>query len=137
MGGELDSGNSLTLREKGGVEKSFQEERAPQETTLDTEERKYLIAVDGSSHSLNAVGHAAQYCAPAGTKVNLLHGTQRSVQGERFSNGSSNKQGTKPGQGFCCMDRAMSGTRFSYKYKHLAFFWTRTFGLVEKGGCHA
>ena len=40
---------------------------------MDTEERKFLIAVDGSSHSLNAVGHAAQYCAPAGTKVNLLH----------------------------------------------------------------
>jgi len=40
---------------------------------LDIKERKFLIAVDGSSHSLNAVGYAAQYCAPAGIKVNLLH----------------------------------------------------------------
>ena len=40
---------------------------------MDIKERKFLIAVDGSSHSLNAVGYAAQYCAPAGIKVNLLH----------------------------------------------------------------
>ena len=47
--------------------------RAPLETTLDTEERKFLIAVDGSPHSLNAVGYAAQYCGPAGIKANLIH----------------------------------------------------------------
>jgi nucleotide-binding universal stress UspA family protein len=47
--------------------------RAPQETALDTEERKFLIAVDGSPHSLNAVGYAAQYCGPAEIKVNLMH----------------------------------------------------------------
>jgi nucleotide-binding universal stress UspA family protein len=40
---------------------------------LDTEERKFLIAVDGSPHSLSAVGYAAQYCGPAGIKVNLMH----------------------------------------------------------------
>ena len=40
---------------------------------MDTEERKFLIAVDGSPHSLNAVGYAAQYCGPAGIKVNLMH----------------------------------------------------------------
>ena len=40
---------------------------------MDTNERKFLIAVDGSSHSLNAVSYTAQYCAPAGIKVNLLH----------------------------------------------------------------
>jgi nucleotide-binding universal stress UspA family protein len=40
---------------------------------LETEERKFLIAVDGSPHSLNAVGYAAQYCGPAGIKVNLMH----------------------------------------------------------------
>jgi nucleotide-binding universal stress UspA family protein len=45
----------------------------PQETTLDTKERKFLIAVDGSPHSLNAVGYAARYCGPASIKVNLMH----------------------------------------------------------------
>ena len=40
---------------------------------MDTKERKFLIAVDGSPHSLNAVGYAAQYCEPAGIKVNLMH----------------------------------------------------------------
>jgi nucleotide-binding universal stress UspA family protein len=40
---------------------------------LSTKERKFLIAVDGSPHSLNAVSYAAQYCGPAGVKVNLMH----------------------------------------------------------------
>lgn len=40
---------------------------------MDTEERKFLIAVDGSPHSLNAVDYAAQYCGPAGIKVKLMH----------------------------------------------------------------
>jgi nucleotide-binding universal stress UspA family protein len=47
--------------------------RASKETTLSTKERKILIAVDGSPHSLNAVSYAAQYCAPAGIKVNIMH----------------------------------------------------------------
>lgn len=40
---------------------------------MDTTERKFLIAVDGSPHSLNAVSYAAQYCGPAEIKVNLMH----------------------------------------------------------------
>ena len=40
---------------------------------MDTKERKFLIAVDGSPHSLNAAGYAAQYCGPADIKVNLMH----------------------------------------------------------------
>jgi len=40
---------------------------------LETKERKFLIAVDGSPHSLKAVSYAAQYCGPAGIKVNLMH----------------------------------------------------------------
>ncbi|MGD8437839.1 MAG: universal stress protein, partial [Syntrophobacterales bacterium] len=40
---------------------------------MSTKERKFLIAVDGSPHSLNAVSYAAQYCGPAGVKVNLMH----------------------------------------------------------------
>jgi nucleotide-binding universal stress UspA family protein len=51
----------------------FEELIVPQENTLDTKERKFLIAVDGSPHSLNAVGYAAQYCGPASIKVNLMH----------------------------------------------------------------
>jgi nucleotide-binding universal stress UspA family protein len=47
--------------------------KTPQETTLDPKERKFLIAVDGSPHSFNAVGYAAQYCGPAGIKVSLMH----------------------------------------------------------------
>ena len=39
---------------------------------MDTKERKFLIAVDGSPHSLNAVAYAAQYCGPADIKVNLM-----------------------------------------------------------------
>jgi nucleotide-binding universal stress UspA family protein len=51
----------------------FKEVRVPRENTLDTKGRKFLIAVDGSPHSLNAVGYAAQYCGPAGMKVSLMH----------------------------------------------------------------
>ncbi len=40
---------------------------------MSTKERKFLLAVDGSPHSLNAVSYAAQYCGPAGVKVNLMH----------------------------------------------------------------
>lgn len=40
---------------------------------MNTNERKFLIAVDGSTHSVNAVSYAAQYCGPAGIKVNLIH----------------------------------------------------------------
>ena len=40
---------------------------------MDTQERKFLIAVDGSPHSLNAVAYVAQYCGPADIKVNLMH----------------------------------------------------------------
>jgi nucleotide-binding universal stress UspA family protein len=47
--------------------------RTLEEITLNTKERKFLIAVDGSPQSLTAVSYAAQYCAPAGVKVNLMH----------------------------------------------------------------
>ena len=40
---------------------------------MSTKERKLLLAVDGSSHSLNAVNYAAQYCGATGIKVNLMH----------------------------------------------------------------
>ena len=40
---------------------------------MNTNERKFLIAVDGSTHSVNAVSYAAQYCGSAGIKVNLIH----------------------------------------------------------------
>ena len=40
---------------------------------MNNKERKFLLAVDGSPHSLNAVSYAAQYCSPAGIKVNLMH----------------------------------------------------------------
>ena len=40
---------------------------------MNTRERKFLIAVDGSLHSLNAVAYAAQYCGPADLKMNLMH----------------------------------------------------------------
>ena len=40
---------------------------------MSTKERKFLIAVDNSPHSLNAVSYAARYCGPAGIKVNLMH----------------------------------------------------------------
>ena len=35
--------------------------------------RKVLVAVDGSSHSLNAVRYVAQNCGPAGLSVNLMY----------------------------------------------------------------
>ena len=35
--------------------------------------RKILVAVDGSSHSLNAVRYVAQNCGPAGLSVNLMY----------------------------------------------------------------
>ena len=38
-----------------------------------TKSRKVLVAVDGSSHSLNAVRYVAQNCAPAGLSVNLMY----------------------------------------------------------------
>ena len=38
-----------------------------------TKERKFLIPVDGSPHSLHAVSYAAQYCGAAGVKMNLMH----------------------------------------------------------------
>ena len=47
--------------------------KASKETTLSTKERKFLIAVDGSPHSLHAASYAAQYCGAAGVKMNLMH----------------------------------------------------------------
>ena len=38
-----------------------------------TKSKKVLVAVDGSTHSLNAVRYVAQNCAPAGLKVNLMY----------------------------------------------------------------
>lgn len=38
-----------------------------------TKSKKILIAVDGSSHSLNAVRYVAQQCTPADLSVNLMY----------------------------------------------------------------
>ena len=38
-----------------------------------SQQKKILIAVDSSAHSLNAVKYVAQQCAPAERSVNLMY----------------------------------------------------------------